>query len=39
MEELDDKYFLEIQEHLERLKFQNGVLMSAHLGKGNKGTD
>ena len=25
--------------HLEQLKFRNGVLLSAGLGKGNKGTN
>ena len=36
--ELNDDYFQELQEHLSRLKFREGVLMSAQLGKGNKGT-
>lgn len=35
--ELDDEYFAEIQDHLKRLKFRNGVLISAQLGEGNKG--
>lgn len=35
--ELDDEYFRIIQEHLEKLKFENGVLISAQLGKGNRG--
>jgi hypothetical protein len=35
--ELDDTYFAVLQDHLRRLKFSNGVLMSAQLGPGNKG--
>ncbi len=35
--ELDDEYFLKIQNHLKELKFGSGVLISAQLGKGNKG--
>lgn len=37
--ELSDDYFLEIEEHLNRLKFRAGVLISAHLGQANKGKD
>src|SRR6266568_1072481 len=37
--ELDDEYFATIQDHLRRLKFRHGVLVSAELGKGNKGTN
>jgi len=36
--ELDDQYFATIQGHLQRLKFREGVLISANLGTGNKGT-
>ncbi len=36
--ELDDAYFATVQQHLKTLKFRKGVLMSARLGKGNKGT-
>src|SRR5215831_1440551 len=36
--ELDDQYFAAIQGHLQRLKFREGVLISANLGAGNKGT-
>ena len=32
--ELNDDYFIAIQDHLNRLKFRNGVLISAELGKG-----
>lgn len=37
--ELDDDYFASVQNHLKELKFRNGVLMSAELGKGNQGTN
>jgi DNA mismatch repair ATPase MutS len=36
-EELSDDYFAIIQDHLNELKFHKGVLISAELGKGNKG--
>ncbi|HEX2915827.1 MAG TPA: DNA mismatch repair protein MutS [Chloroflexia bacterium] len=36
-QELDDNYFAIVQEHLKELKFRGGVLISAELGKGNKG--
>lgn len=36
--ELSEDYFAYIQKHLKLLKFRNGVLMSAHLGTGQKGT-
>ncbi len=36
--ELSDEYFALIEMHLKRLKFRNGVLVSAQLGKGNKAT-
>lgn len=35
--ELGDDYFEVVEDHLRRLKFRNGVLVSAELGKGNKG--
>lgn len=35
--ELSDDYFREIEAHLKRLKFRSGVLISARLGRGNKG--
>lgn len=35
--ELDDEYFAVVQNHLQELKFRGGVLISAELGKGNKG--
>jgi hypothetical protein len=37
-EELSDDYFAKIEEQLGELKFCQGVLISAELGKGNKGT-
>ena len=37
--ELGDEYFAAIGEHLRRLKFRDGVLVSAHLDNGNKGKD
>jgi DNA mismatch repair ATPase MutS len=37
--ELDDDYFVEVQNHLQTLKFRAGVLISAELGTGNKGED
>jgi len=37
--ELEDEYLSDIQDHLKELKFSDGVLISAELGKGNEGTD
>ena len=37
--ELADDYFDSIQRHLKELKFREGVLVSAELGKGNEGTN
>jgi DNA mismatch repair ATPase MutS len=37
--ELTDEYFVDIQEHLSELKFPEGILISAQLGQGNKGTN
>ena len=37
--ELSAEYFASIQDHVNRLKFRDGVLISAELGKGNKGTN
>lgn len=36
-EELDNEYLATVDEHLTELRFRRGVLMSAELGKGNKG--
>jgi hypothetical protein len=38
-EELSDDYFAKIEEQLRELKVRQGVLISAELGKGNKGTN
>jgi DNA mismatch repair ATPase MutS len=35
--ELGEEYFASVQNHLKELKFRDGVLISARLGKGNKG--
>ena len=35
--ELDDEYLSIVEDHLGRLAFRDGVLMSAELGAGNKG--
>lgn len=35
--ELDDAYFKTMDDHLRRLKFKNGVLVSSELGHGCKG--
>ncbi len=35
--ELGDDYFASVQIHLRALQFRDGVLMSAQLGRGNKG--
>jgi DNA mismatch repair ATPase MutS len=37
-DELDDEYLQTLQRYLKELKFERGVLISAQLGKGNKGT-
>jgi hypothetical protein len=37
--ELDDSYFADIQQHLRKLRFRDGVTISARLGKGNVGID
>jgi len=37
--ELDDEYFNIVQAHLSRLQFRHGVLISAEIGKGNKGAN
>jgi hypothetical protein len=37
VEELTEAYFVEVQDHLKRLRFRSGVLISAELGTGNKG--
>jgi len=37
--ELNDEYIGTVEKHLKRLAFRDGILMSAELGKGNKGTN
>lgn len=37
--ELDDDYFRAIDEHLQQLKFRNGMVMSVRLGAGTKGIE
>lgn len=37
--EVDDEYLKLVDEHLTRLKFPTGVLMSADLGPGSRGTN
>lgn len=39
VDELDDEYLSQVQDHLDRLKFKRGALISARIGEGNKGTD
>jgi MutS domain V len=36
--ELSDDYFREVEDRLEELRFKRGVLLSARLGRGNRGT-
>jgi len=36
--ELDDEYLSSVEDHLRRLEFRDGILMSAELDEGNKGT-
>lgn len=38
-EELDTAYLADIEDHLKRLRFRNGMLLSAALGEGNTGVD
>lgn len=37
--ELDDGYFAEIADHLRTLRFQDGLVATAHLGRRNEGID
>jgi len=37
--ELEEEYFARVENHLRELRFRGGALISAELGKGNKGTD
>ncbi len=38
-DEVDDDYLMTVSNHLQRLKFHRGMLMSASLGRGNKGAN
>lgn len=38
-EELDDEYFVRLQDHLSELRFDDGALISVELGRGNEGTN
>lgn len=37
--ELSDGFFEEVSQHLRKLAFSDGILVSAHLGDANKGVD
>lgn len=37
--ELNDEYLQTVEDHLQRLRFRHGILMSAQLGQGNKGVN
>ncbi len=37
--ELSDDFFASVEDHLRRLNFRDGVLISAELGKGHKGAN
>ncbi|UIJ33733.1 hypothetical protein [Allobranchiibius sp. GilTou73] len=37
--ELDDAYLAELEQHAQTLRFPRGLVLSAHLGAGNAGTD
>jgi DNA mismatch repair ATPase MutS len=37
--ELDDEYLTRIEQHIQQLRFPQGVLLSAQLGKGNEGSN
>ncbi|MFZ5883088.1 MAG: MutS-related protein [Chloroflexota bacterium] len=38
-QELTEEYFTVVEEHLKRLRFKRGILISAELGSGNEGTN
>jgi hypothetical protein len=38
-DELSEEYIAVLEHHLKQLRFRNGVVLSAGLGKGNKGAD
>lgn len=37
--ELNDTFFEDLENHLRKTSFADGLLMSAHIGAGNKGSD
>lgn len=37
--EIDDAYIAEIEAHLERLQFRDGIVLSSSLGRGNRGAN
>lgn len=37
--ELDDPYLASVEEHLARLRFRDGIVVTAELGAGNRGTN
>lgn len=37
--ELDEAYLAEVEGHLRRLRFDDGIIVSAELGPGNRGTN
>lgn len=39
VQQLDDAFFADVERDLRALRFRGGVLISARLGRGNKGTD
>jgi len=38
-QELDDDYFALVRDHLQTLRFRNGLLLGAELGRGNEGVN
>jgi DNA mismatch repair ATPase MutS len=38
-DELDDAYLQTVEDHLERLRFRDGLVMSADIGPANRGTN
>ena len=39
IQDLDETFFAECQDHLRRLAFRGGVIIGRHLGPGNRGAD
>ncbi|NLI90925.1 MAG: DNA mismatch repair protein MutS [Peptococcaceae bacterium] len=38
-QELTEEYFTAVEDHLKEMEFRDGILISAELGQGNKGTN